>query len=72
MPRTPAPTTGRELLRIKLKPRDLRLLATAGLLGQTLLRCLERLAAPLLGAQMLRRLIAAITAEPTVLPPVVA
>jgi hypothetical protein len=70
MPRTPAPPTGRELLRIKLTPRDLRLLAAAGLLGQALLGGLERLAASLLGAEMLGRLIAAITAEQTVLPPV--
>src|SRR5205814_9504441 len=52
MPRPPTPTTGRlKLLGIRFDPRDLRLLAAAGLLRQPLLRRLERRPAPLLRPQ---------------------
>jgi hypothetical protein len=58
----------RELLRIRLDPRDLRLLATTGLLRQPLLGSLERRAASLLGPQMLGQLITTVRAEQPVLP----
>jgi hypothetical protein len=70
VPYAPTPAARRELIWIKLKSGDLRLLPATSLVALSLLRHLERRPPALLGPQMLGQLITTITAEEAVLPAV--